>query len=495
MKPRVLVAGLFHETHTFLSEVTRLEDFYVLRGDELLNCAGNGSPLGSAITRGRALGWQIVPTVDYRAQPSGTVADDVFDQFWTDFQTHAKAPLAARVEAVYLVLHGAMVTPTLLDVEGEFLQRLRQLAGAANVPIYGVFDLHANFSARMAQYADCLVAYRENPHRDANAMAVRAVELLDKVLQGGARARTYHRAAPIVWPPTGTSTDDLPMRALEALARQMEAEHPEIDAVNVCAGFSFADTLDTGVSFTIATRGAGNKAQRLLAALADKAWELRAAGNVTDPPVDDVLAQLAAHSSGLTVIAEPSDNIAGGAPGDGTGLLRDFVRHKVQRAAICLCDPAAVQHLQREAIGTTIELAIGGRGSALDEGPLSLDLELVALNDGRFRLEDPHSHLASMFGSEFDMGPCAVVKHAGITILLTSCKTPPFDLGQWRSQGIDPAELSVIGVKAAVAHRQAYAPIAARLWSADTPGPCRSDLRTFAYRQLRRPIYPLDDFD
>jgi microcystin degradation protein MlrC len=495
MKPRVLVAGLFHETHTFLSDVTRLEDFYVLHGNELLSCAGNGSPLGSAIARGQELGWQIVPTVDYRAQPSGTVADDVFDQFWADFQTHAKGPLAAGVDAIYLVLHGAMVTPSLPDVEGEFLARLRQLPGAKHVPTYGVFDLHANFSARMAQHADCLVAYRENPHRDANAMAVRAVELLDKALQGGARARTYHRATPIVWPPTGTSTDDLPMRALEALARQMEAEHLDMDAVNVSAGFSFGDTPDTGVSFTIATRGAEREAQRLLEVLAAKAWELRAAGNVSDPPVDVVLAQLAAHSSGLTVIAEPSDNIAGGAPGDGTGLLRAFVHHNLQNAAICLCDPVAVRQLQDRAIGDTIELALGGRGSALDEGPLSLAVVLMALNDGRFRLEDPHSHLASMFGSEFDMGPCAVVKHAGITILLTSCKTPPFDLGQWRSQGIEPAELSVIGVKAAVAHRQAYAPIAARLWSADTPGPCRSDLRTFAYRQLRRPIYPLDEFD
>ena len=84
-----------------------------------------------------------------------------------------------------------------------------------------------------------------------------------------------------------------------------------------------------------------------------------------------------------------------------------------------------------------------------------------------------------MCGSHFDMGPCAVVRHTGVTILLTSRKTPPFDLGQWRSQGIAPEELSVIGVKAAVAHRKVYDPIAGTHFTVGTRGPCSSDLRQF----------------
>jgi microcystin degradation protein MlrC len=97
-----------------------------------------------------------------------------------------------------------------------------------------------------------------------------------------------------------------------------------------------------------------------------------------------------------------------------------------------------------------------------------------------------------MAGDRFDMGPCAVVQHGGLTILLTSHKTPPFDLGQWRSQGIEPTQLSVIAVKAAVAHRRAYDPIATRMFWVDTPGPCTSNLRSLPYRHVRRPIHPLD---
>ncbi|MBM3970280.1 MAG: microcystin degradation protein MlrC, partial [Planctomycetes bacterium] len=118
--------------------------------------------------------------------------------------------------------------------------------------------------------------------------------------------------------------------------------------------------------------------------------------------------------------------------------------------------------------------------------------ELLSTSDGRFTLEDRHSHLASMCGVQIDMGPCAVVQHAGIRVLLTSRKTPPFDLGQLRSQGIMPEELSVIGVKAAVAHRQAYDPITKHSHTVNTLGPCTSDLRTLPYEQIRRPVFPLD---
>ena len=99
-----------------------------------------------------------------------------------------------------------------------------------------------------------------------------------------------------------------------------------------------------------------------------------------------------------------------------------------------------------------------------------------------------------MCGARFDMGRSAVVRHAGVTVLLTSRKTPPFDLGQWRSQGIEPTQLFVIGVKAAVAHRRAYDPIAKASYTVDTPGPCSSNLRALPYRHIRRPVFPLDDF-
>ena len=185
------------------------------------------------------------------------------------------------------------------------------------------------------------------------------------------------------------------------------------------------------------------------------------------------------------ILVEPSDNVAGGAPGDGTGVLRALLRHRVDGGCIVINDPDAVRTLTDTALGQRTTIAIGGKGSRLDEGPVSLEVELRSRSDGKFQLEDLHSHLAASQGRNIDMGPSAVVRHAGITILLTSRKTPPFDLGQLRSQGIEPRDMRVIGVKAAVAHRRAYDPIAKASFTVSTPGPCTSEPSRLPYHRLR----------
>jgi microcystin degradation protein MlrC len=485
--PRVLFAGLFHETHTFLDGTTGLAEFEIRRDAELLRCAGDSSPLGGALESAHEFGWEVTPTIDYRTAPGAIVEDAVVETFWREMEER----IPAQLDAVYLVLHGAMVAQSIPDVEGEILSRLRRRLG--DLPIFGVFDLHANFTQQMTDDANVLVGFRENPHTDGRAAAQLAAELLQRSLTTQQLPRSYWQHPPIMWPPTGTGTATDPMRSLEALARQIESAHAEIWAVNVVAGFSFADIADTGVSFTVSTIGDEASARAALHELSSLALKLQDAGNVLDPSLKEVMAKLQPLPPGLTVLVEPSDNIGGGAPGDGTGLLRALVAHGIPDAAIAINDPEAVRQLSTLPIGSHVSLPIGGKGSCLDAGPLNLEVELLRTSDGRFELEDKQSHLAAMAGDRFEMGPCALVRHAGrLTILLTSRKTPPFDLGQWRSQGIDPETLSVIVVKAAVAHRRAYDSIAARMLWVDTVGPCSSNLLSLPYRKVHRPIFPLD---
>jgi microcystin degradation protein MlrC len=478
--PRVLIAGLFHETHSFVDDCAGLADFEIRRGAEMLACAGDASPLGGVLDFAREAGWEIVPAIDCRAMPSGTVDDEVVETFW--------AALAAAwrpdLDAAYLVLHGAMAAASTPDVEGEILRRLRGLPGAAALPVFGVYDLHAHFSPAMASLADCLIAYRENPHTDSRESAVRAAALLKRCLDTGQKPRITLRQPGLIWIPSRTGTGTDPMASLERLARGIEATDPAIWAVNVTGGFAYGDTPDTGVSFQVI----GTADEAATAAALDQLEALARSLDALKPEIVEICPGEALDRiffepvPGLTVLVEPSDNIGGGAPGDGTGLLREIVGRGLENAAVCLNDPESVSRLAGLKIGDRITLALGGKGSRLDAGPLTLEVELVSRSDGRFALEDRHSHLASVAGDAFDMGPSAVVRHGGVTILLTTHKTPPFDLGQWRSQGIDPARLTAIVVKAAVAHRRVYDPIAARSFWVDTPGPCASRLDRLPFR-------------
>jgi microcystin degradation protein MlrC len=280
------------------------------------------------------------------------------------------------------------------------------------------------------------------------------------------------------------------MRALEQAAREAERD-PAVWAVSVVAGFAFADMPDAGVAFC-ATGTDDAALDAALARLASLAWELRETGAPAEDDIDDVLQRNFSGLRGPVVLVEPADNIGGGAPGDCTDVLRGLLRHDTQNAAVALADAAAVAALADAQPGEVRHLALGGRGSRLDPGPVPLDVTFVSRSDGRFTLEDRQSHLVGGAGVNIDMGPCAVVRHRGIAILLTTHKTPPFDLGQWRSQGIVPERLSFIGVKAAVAHRRAYEPIQGASFTLRTRGPCMSDLHALPYEKLRRPIFPLD---
>lgn len=497
MAKRVLLAGLYHESHTFLDGVTPLEAFALRRGDELLAERGGASPLSGVLGVAEACGWQVVPAVDLRAGPGPTAADEVLETCWRELEACVRG--AGVLDGVFLVLHGAMVTESHADVEGELLARLRGLPSIKEAPAGGILDLHANVSERLAALGDCFLAYRENPHADAKQAAADAARLLDRLMTSDERPKIVRAQPAVLWPPTGTATAEDPMRALEAQARALEAASPELLAVNVFAGFSYADVPHAGPAFTAVTLGDAQDARRKLQGLCDEATRRRAEGIPQEASVAEMLAALekfprpgAPGFRGPAVVAEPSDNIGGGAPGDGTGLLRAFVEHRVADTAVALCDPLAVDKLAALSAGARVELALGGRGSRFDAGPLKLSVELRSLSDGRFELEDPQSHLASMSGGRFEMGPCAVVRHAGVTILLTSRPTPPFDLGQWRSQGIAPKGLFALGVKAAVAHRRAYDAVASAHFRVATPGPCPGNLSALPYRRVRRPIFPLD---
>ena len=492
MRRRILLAGLFHETHTFLEEVTGPDQMRTRSGAALLARRGDASTVDGFLTVAERHGWDVMPTLETMAMPSGTIDHAVLETFWQEFETAARPALAEGIDGIWLALHGAMVTTRSDDPEGELLERIRSLPGAASLPLFAVFDLHATFTPRMATFADGLVGYRENPHADAFDAAAFSAELLARSLETGVRPRMVSRNYPVMWPPTGTGTADRPMRSMSDLARRIEKENSCVWAVSVVGGYSFSDTWHTGVAACVITDGDLAAAERHLEALGEIAVCEREAGVPAEweleEAIDDALAR---PPGGPVVLVEPADNIGGGAPGDCTSVLRSFVRRDLQKAAVVINDPAAVHALETVATGGRLHLSVGGN-SRLDPGPFELEVVLVSRSDGRFRLEDANSHLAASQGVNIEMGSCATVLAGGTSILLTSRKTPPFDLGQLRSQGIVPENLAFIGVKAAVAHRRAYDRIAGRSYWVRTPGPCPSDLTTLPYRRIRRPIFPLD---
>ncbi len=491
MKKRILLAGLFHESNTFASGKTKLSHYTTLLGQDLLSQNDTASPMGAFLDEVRNFDWEIVPTIDIRTGPGPASEKAVTDFFFNEFESRVaqeKAPL----NGIFLVMHGAMCSETLEDVEGEFLRRIRQIPSLKSLPIFGVLDLHGNFTELMAEHSNALLAYQENPHTDAAESSRRAARLMQHSFQKGLTLKTRFVPTPILWAAAGTGTSDSPMKDLELLARQEEREG--IHEISVFAGFAHSDIHDAGLSFTI-VYDPNIVSKERLEALADKlqkkALELKEKGIPYEWDLDQAIEEALKKKLFPTCLVEPADNIGGGAWGDGTTILRAFLKKGITRSGVVLYDPEAVTFLKKISLGSTFELAIGGKTFSLDPGPLLVKGRLIHLSDGKFTLEDRNSHLASMSGMQFCMGDSALIEVEGVTILLTSIPTPPMDLGQWRSQGINPEEFQFIGIKAAVAHRRAYDPFTKASYTVKTPGPGASDLKSLPYKKIRQPIFPL----
>ena len=97
-----------------------------------------------------------------------------------------------------------------------------------------------------------------------------------------------------------------------------------------------------------------------------------------------------------------------------------------------------------------------------------------------------------MMGMNIDMGLSAVLINKQLTLLVTSIKTPPMDLGQLISQDIDPKQAKLIVIKAAVSHKDAYDPISSYSFYIDSQGLCTSNLKRLPFKKIGNKIISLD---
>jgi microcystin degradation protein MlrC len=150
-------------------------------------------------------------------------------------------------------------------------------------------------------------------------------------------------------------------------------------------------------------------------------------------------------------------------------------------------DPAVVTQALHAGEGQSINIQLGGHTDDLHGAPLTVTARVKGLADGTFTNEGPMGT-----GAQSDMGPTAVLDIGGNDVIVTSKRLQPTDLQLYQSLGIDPGAKRFIAVKSSVHFRAAHEPIAAEVIELDTPGLTSPRLTGFGFKNVRRPIFPLD---
>jgi len=482
-----------HETNTFSIVKTdmalwRRRDFHTENEIPAI-FRGTHSALGATFEAADKYGWTLIHPVSANANPSGIVTDEAFETIGR--MILAAAERQGPIDGILFHLHGAMVTDSHEDGEGELLERLRRALGPG-VPIVVTLDLHANVTQKMADNASVLIAFRTYPHIDMYERAWQGAELLERAMQGEIRPRTTIARRPMLHGLDWGRTQRGPMAELIARGEALE-DSGEVLAVSICAGFALANIRDVGPSVTVTIdelRDDAAPGQAIAEEFMDHAWAER---DYTTVHMLSVAAAVARCREGKPgdqplVVADFTDNPGGGGYGDATAFLKGLVDAGIEPVAFhAIYDPKAVAEGMRAGIGPAT-LTIGGKTDPkLGGGPLTLAGEIACLTNGRFIAYGPMGG-----GVERNYGPSLVFRVGGIDIVLISNNGQATDLGQFTSLGIDPTRYATVAVKSMQHFRAAFEPIAREVILVDTGALCQPDYRPDLFDKVRRPIWPLD---
>src|SRR5262249_44463470 len=389
-----------------------------------------------------------------------------------------------RPDGLLLALHGAMVSRSHPDADGEVLARLRRAVGP-DLPIVVTLDLHGNISPRVVDNSTAAIAYRTCPHVAQRERGREAAELPIRTVAGGVRPRQALAKPPVIVNIMVHDTSEEPLRSLMARCREVE-RRPGILAVSLLPGFAYADVPQMGPTVIVVADGAADLARATADELGRQLWDERARLAAALPDAAAAVTQALAATRLPVVLVDTGDNVGGGSAGDGTVLLAELLRQGATGSVVCLYAPDEVRACAAAGVGNNVQLTVGGkvgsekgpdpekdRGSDPCADPCHQRDPVTArggsrgLHDGSYvEPEVPHG------GKRINhMGLSAVVELPGENLLVpNSLRHPPFSLGQLTCLGIQPARQRILVVKAAIAYKAAYAPISGTIIPVDTPG-------------------------
>jgi len=478
---RVFVGGMHHESDTFNPIVTSREDIWVVRGRQLLESKGKESVNGIVDTLVSA-GYDVVPGLVARAVPNGEWDQDCFMELAGEFLGSLKASLP--LDALCLSLHGSMRVKGLGEAEGYLLEEIRRIC--PDIPIISSLDMHATISERMMRNADCFVGYKCAPHTDTYETGVLAAEITRHVLEDGVRLHMAAVHLPFIIAGEQSETGVEPMKGLTDLLRDME-KRPHIVGASYLLGFPWADVAENGVTAIAVSDDCQETADGAALELAHEFWDSRREFgfyNETREVMDAIDHACRSIEDGVfpVVLSDSGDNPTAGSSQDVTNFLKTIISdRRLVGLDPPLCyqaiyDPVFCSKAIEAGAGNNVTCDLGASFDRVTSTPVHVDGLVKAVCLGWEGAQDT------------DM---VLVDVNGVDVVVTSRHVGCYDPEMMKALGVSPDELKAIVVKLGYLEPEIRA-VARRSIMVLTDGSSNEIFTRLPYRNLQRPIYPLD---
>ncbi|MCZ6629518.1 MAG: M81 family metallopeptidase, partial [SAR324 cluster bacterium] len=432
--------------------------------------------------------WQPLPILLAGAEPGGAAEQS----FLTDCLAEMERRLEAvkPVDAVYISNHGAMVSTTSLDPDGDMFRMVREAVGPG-VPIVATLDLHANVSREMTRQVDVLIAYLKNPHTDQEERGVEAAGTLRELL-GGVRAHTAFLPLPLTPITTTLLTAQGPYA--ELIDYGQEHLSPDILNVSILGGFAYGDTPKQGLSVIVTGRNSLQAAQGLAKEIAGRAWENRRRFEKDYTPLQDAIALAKRagedHALPAIILADIADNPGGGARSNTIWLLQGL--HEAGVSGVLMgnfFDPALANKAHELGEGAEFVAEFNSEETQRFSERLRLPVKVLKLNDG------PLVGKRGIYaGRTLTLGRCAALQVGGIGLLVSSRRKQCADPVFFEHVGLDAATARTVVLKSRGHFRAGFDLLFSpeRIYEVDTPGLTSTNLKELPYQHFQRNSYQFD---
>jgi microcystin degradation protein MlrC len=486
---RVAVGGYLAVANSFATQSTGLAQFQrsKLSGDDLISRMGRGdSAIAGFVGVADEQGWSVAPLDYFFPGLAGKNTDEGHQ--WAKDTIISSLRKALPVDGVFLQLHGTAASDSIADCDGDLLRAIRNVAGA-RVPVIASLDGHANVSQLMVNQSTMLIGVKTNPHYDFVTVGQQAARVMAGAVEGSLHPVMAYAQPALVAPLQKLYVaPGWPMDHLMRLARNRAAANDRVLDVSILGGFFVSDRLETGPAVVVTTDREPNLGREIADEIKEALWSRRRDFLTDMVSVTEAVREAIATDENPVVLGDIADSGGAGTPGDGTAILAELLRQNARSAVVGnIADPAAVQQAIAAGVGKPVALTVGGKVDRFHGEPVQISGRVRVIHDGIYTASTKFN-----FGT-FHRGPTVVVDCGGTEVILTTRPCLVFEPNHFRSLGIEPAQRKILVCKAELQHRAGMAAIGRTFIDVDAPGLATQDLRRLPFKEIRRPVFPLDD--
>jgi len=474
---KILVGMIHHESNSFNPDLTELDEFKILKGEEVLEKRDmySHSSLRGIMETLKKNKFEIVPTAVFLPTSEGGLVSDkayqkIKKKYIDEMEKHKD------IDGVCLALHGSMTTESQLDVEGDILSETRAFFGD-DVPITAAVDMHAMITDKMIKNADGITAYRTAPHVDKYETGVRASNLLIKVLKENIKLKMSGVKIPYLVSGEKSESSKYPMNELLEKLKFVDNKEKVLDS-SYCLGFPWSDVEFNTVSALVVTEENKKIADQEAKYLAHLFWDKRYEFKFTTPAysLSESLKIAAEEDKSPVFVIDSGDNPGAGSSQKIVEPLIYLTENNFKNVLYgSVCDREVVNLLTEAGPGAEKDIYLGQKNSDSKSGKVKFSCKVKKIRN----YKGVQSVLADI---------------SGIDVIISDQKVVMTDPQFVFSFGIKLNDYKIIMFKSGYLAPE-YQPYSKKTLLALTPGYTYQELEKLPYKNVRRPIFPVDKID